>query len=109
MSQRGPTLRTIVYIDGFNLYYGCLKDTPYRWLDVGALCSHMLRGDAKVVAIKYFTARVKPRPGNPGQAQRQQVYLRALATVPNLSIHYGHFITRPTTARLVKDRKGKPA
>lgn len=26
-------LRTRVYIDGFNLYYGCLKGSPYKWLD----------------------------------------------------------------------------
>ena len=31
-----------VYIDGFNLYYGAVKDSPYRWLDLGALCAHML-------------------------------------------------------------------
>ena len=24
---------TNVYVDGFNLYYGCLKSTPYKWLD----------------------------------------------------------------------------
>ena len=23
----------IVYVDGFNLYYGSLKRTPYKWLD----------------------------------------------------------------------------
>ena len=27
-------LRTRVYIDGYNLDYGCLKDTPYKWLDL---------------------------------------------------------------------------
>jgi hypothetical protein len=107
-------MRTIVYVDGFNLYYGCLKDSAERWLDVGALCDRMLRDDADIVGIKYFTARVRARPGDPAepqrqQAQRQQVYFRALATVPKLTIHYGHFITRTTTARLVKDRKGKPA
>ena len=26
--------RTRIYIDGFNLYYGMLKDTPYKWLDL---------------------------------------------------------------------------
>lgn len=26
-------LRTGVYIDGYNLYYGCLKGSPYKWLD----------------------------------------------------------------------------
>jgi NYN domain-containing protein len=101
--------RSIVYVDGFNLYYGCLKDTAERWLDLGALCQRLLRDDAEIVGIKYFAARVKPRPGNPEQAQRQQTYFRALATVPNLTIHYGHFITRTATRRRVKDRRGKPA
>jgi hypothetical protein len=102
-------LRTIVYVDGFNLYYGCLKDTPERWLDVGALCKRMLSADAEIVGIKYFTARVKVRPGNPHAGQRQQTYFRALATVPNLTIHYGHFITRTATRRCVSDdRKGRP-
>lgn len=101
--------RTIVYVDGFNFYYGCLKDTAERWLDVGALCERLLRDDAEIVGIKYFTARVKPRPGNPEQAQRQQAYLRALATVPNLTLHYGAFMTRTATRRCVRDRKGKPA
>ena len=27
-------LKTNVYIDAFNLYYGCLHKTPYRWLDL---------------------------------------------------------------------------
>jgi len=109
MANSDTRLRTVVYVDGFNLYYGCLKDSPYRWLDIGTLCNHALRSDTKVEAIKYFTARVKSRPGNPGQAQRQQVYLRALETVPNLTIHYGHFITRTAMRRLVKDRNGKSA
>jgi hypothetical protein len=30
-------LLTNVYIDGFNLYYGCLKGTPHKWLDLDAL------------------------------------------------------------------------
>ena len=102
-------LRTIVYVDGFNLYYGCLKDSPQRWLDLQTLCRNMLRGDAKIVAIKYFTARVKPRSGNPNQAQRQQIYMRALKTLPVLTIHYGHFITRTATRRLVHEPKGRPA
>ena len=28
---------TNVYIDGFNLYYRALKDTPFRWLDLRKL------------------------------------------------------------------------
>lgn len=54
---------TNVYIDGFNLYYGCLKRSPYKWLDLGSLCSQLLpQNDIK--RIRYFTARVKARPDN---------------------------------------------
>lgn len=101
-------MRTIVYVDGFNLYYGCLKGTPHRWLDLRVLCSRLLRDDSEVVAIKYFTAKVTPRAGNPHQAQRQQAYIRALETIPNLSVHYGHFITRPAMRRLVSPPRQGP-
>ena len=82
----------IVYVDGFNLYYGSLKRTPYKWLDLGRLCAGMLPND-RVIAIKYYTARISARPGNPGAPNDQQIYLRALRTIPNLSITYGHFLT----------------
>lgn len=101
--------RTIVYVDGFNLYYGALKDGPSRWLNVTELCRRLLRPTHQIVAVRYFTARVQPRPGNPKQAQRQQVYLRALATTPGLSIHYGHFLTRKVNRRLTRPpRRGSP-
>lgn len=45
--------------------------------------------------IKYFTALVKGRPHDPKQSIRQLVYLRALKTIPNLSIIYGDFLTHP--------------
>jgi hypothetical protein len=100
--------RAIVYIDGFNLYYGALKGTPYRWLDLSAFCKCMVPRD-DVIEIKYFTALVVPRPGKPQTAQRQQVYLRALQTIPNLTVHLGHFITTPTSRPLVTPpKRGSP-
>lgn len=81
-----------VYIDGFNLYYGAVKDTPFRWLDLAALCRRMLPND-NIQHIKYFTAQVSARPHDPNQPARQQVYLRALKTLPNFSIYFGHFLT----------------
>ena len=81
-----------VYIDGFNLYYGATKDTPYKWLNLHQLCINMLPND-NLTAIKYFTARVNARPHDPQQPVRQQIYLRALRTLPNFSIIYGHFLT----------------
>jgi uncharacterized LabA/DUF88 family protein len=89
----GIRMRTMVYVDAFNLYYGAVKDTPYKWLDINALAISLLRAENTITGIKYFTARVQPRPGDPSQPTRQQVYLRALRTIPNLQIIYGHYLS----------------
>lgn len=81
-----------VYIDGFNLYYGALKRTPYKWLDLGKLVSTLLPNDT-IQEIHYFTARVSARPYNSTSAHDQSLYLRALKTIPNVRIVYGHFLT----------------
>ena len=88
-----------VYVDGFNLYYGSLKDTPYRWLDIAKLCGIFLPSH-NINKIRYFTAPLLFRDDNPGQRQRQEIYLRALRTIPNLSIHYGYFLTSYVSMRL---------
>jgi hypothetical protein len=41
---------------------------------------------------------ISARPGNPGAPNDQQIYLRALRTIPNLSITYGHFLTHSVPA-----------
>ena len=98
-------MSTNVYIDAFNLYYGCLKGTPYRWLDLDLLCRLLLPSYA-VNRIRYFTAIVESRPGDPGQQQRQQAYLRALLTIPNQSIHFGSFLTNAVRLPLVEPQPG---
>lgn len=35
-------LKTFVYVDGFNLYYGCLKGSAYKWLNIPELCDKIL-------------------------------------------------------------------
>jgi len=79
-------MATNVYVDASISYYGSLKGTPYRRLDLGAFCAHLLPKD-RINRIRYFTATVSARPDNPDAPQRQQVYLRALETIPGLSIH----------------------
>jgi len=94
-------MRTYVYIDGFNLYYGAVKGTPYKWLDLKAACSQLLQPHHQILAIKYFTAQVHGQ-FDANQPLRQQTYIRALeAYIPEFSVYYGHFLTNPTTARLV--------
>ncbi len=85
-------MKTNVYIDGFNLYYGCIKGTPYHWLNPAEMCRLLLPKDT-IHKIKYFTAIVSPRPNDPDQPQRQKTFLRALETIPNLEIIYGTFLS----------------
>jgi hypothetical protein len=96
---------TNVYMDGFNLYYGCLRGSPYKWLDLGALCARLLPG-SQIHRIRYFTARIKARPSDPDAPNRQEAYLAALGSIPALSIHYGHFLASRTTMLLVSPPAG---
>ena len=88
-----------IYVDGFNFYYGCLKDTPYRWLDLAKFCA-LIFPSYRINKIRYFTAPLLPRTDNPEQPERQQTYLRALRTIPNLSIHFGYFLISNVSMRL---------
>lgn len=83
-------LRTTLYVDGFNLYYGAAKYTRLKWVNVVALAEAVLPG-LQVTQTRYFTALVKSRPSDPQQRQRQETYLRALETLSNLTVHLGHF------------------
>ncbi len=85
-------LRTHVYIDGFNLYYGAVRGTPYKWLDASELC-RLLLPQHNILKIRYFTAKIKSRPHDPDAPTRQQIYLRALNTIPHLTVHLGQFLT----------------
>jgi hypothetical protein len=44
---------------------------------------------------------VSARPNDPNQPVRQQLYLRALATLPKVSVHFGHFLSHEITMPLV--------
>lgn len=100
--------RTTIYVDGFNLYYRCLKGTSYKWLDIVALCRRVLKEVNEVTAVRYYTARVNARPDDPGQPIRQDTYLRALRTLPEVSIHLGHYLTKPVRLPLANPVSGQP-
>lgn len=96
--------RTIVYIDGFNLYYRRLKGTPYRWLNIERMCSILLPHN-QIEHIKYYTARIT----DPSKFSRQDVYLRALATLPHVSITYGRYLSHSVPRRLSNPPATGPA
>jgi hypothetical protein len=83
-------MRTYIYIDGFNFYYGAVKGTPYKWLDFKALFQYLLNPNNKILSIKYFTALASGKIDTK-QSIRQKIYLRAIQKhVPELFIYYGH-------------------
>ncbi len=85
-------------MDGFNVYYA-IRHTPYRWLDISRL-ARITVPNAEMRGIRYFTARIEARD-DPDQPQRQEIYLRALRTIPELSIHFGQFRSNQVRMALV--------
>ena len=105
MAAMSP-LRIFFYIDALNLYYGALRNTPHRWLDIDAFCSNIIQGyvhinpeysaecnvsitDSKtnltaafagcqVVGIKVFTARVNQSHWDKDAPKRQKCYWDAI-------------------------------
>ena len=100
-------MATNIYVDGFNLYFGCLRGTPYRWLDLAKLCSLILP-QHQIKNIRYFTALADSRYDDLQRHQRHLTYLRALRTIPDLSIHYGFFLRRNVIMRLANPALGGP-
>lgn len=101
-------MRTGVYIDGFNLYYGakawCGAGTPgWRWLDVRKLVASKLPAlwpNASIGHLVYCTARVSG-VDDPTSPQDQDRYLRALELSGAVDkIEYGKFIAQVKTSPL---------
>ena len=101
-------MTTNVYIDGFNLYYRALKDTPYRWLDLRKLAETVFPQD-DIHRVCYFKAQLDARPGNPNQPRRQLVYLRALATLPGFDSYFGVFRSGVKRRPLAEPAPGLPS
>lgn len=104
--SQAPLIRTIVYVDSFNLYYGALKRSTHKWLDLEKLCQLVLPRN-EIRAIKYFTAKMESTTHKPSRATNQQLYLRALGTLPSVEIHFGRFLTTTTRAALT-DPNARP-
>ena len=98
---------TCVYVDGFNLYYRALRDTPFRWLNLYQLAQSLFPSDS-IASDCYSTARLQSRSDGPAQAQRQLKCLRALDTLPALHIHYGTFRSRVIRRPLAQPVPGLP-
>jgi hypothetical protein len=90
--------RVIAYIDGFNLYFGLRSKgwKRYYWLNIQALIQNLLKPGQKLLCTKYFTSRIKEPPD---KVKRQNTFLEALGTLPDLAIFYGKYQLNPRICR----------
>ncbi len=81
--------RVIVYIDGFNLYFG-MREAGFdycRWLNLKVLVQNLLHSNQTLVDIYYFTSRVS---NSPDKQKRQSIYIDALQSV-GIKVVYGNY------------------
>ncbi|MFA0486214.1 NYN domain-containing protein [Vibrio sp. 10N.222.55.B11] len=81
-------MNTRVYIDGYNLYYGCLKKSPYKWLDLKALFESQIlpsvyheNSTPQLLnqGIKFFTAKIVEKAAlDTNSTKDQETYHNAL-------------------------------
>jgi uncharacterized LabA/DUF88 family protein len=106
-------VRTIVYVDGYNLYYGLLRRSSHKWLDLFSLFQdHVLDQNAEVMEVRYYTAPVLGKLcDDPGSVQRQRAYLQALRKMPprKVSIIEGKLESSMPYLRLVNPDPTGPA
>lgn len=73
-------MKTVVFVDGYNLYYGLLRNSRFKWLDLYKLFQqHVLMPDTDLLEVRYYTSPVLGRMcDSPESPQRQRRYLQAL-------------------------------
>ncbi len=86
-------MKTNVYVDGFNLFYGALKGSPHKWLDLRRLAETLFPND-EIKDVYYFTARLRTTSVDGGRRQRQDIYLRAVGSLPGVKVIHGTFRQR---------------
>ena len=84
-------IKTIVYIDGFNLFYGLLQHKPNRWLNLVNFAQALVGPEHNVTAVKYFTSKTKSYPANPQSELNQHYYWQALSTLPRVRLIEGFY------------------
>jgi uncharacterized LabA/DUF88 family protein len=90
--------KVIVYIDGFNLYFGMNEKfgKQYLWLDLECLAKSFLLPGEPLIKVKYFTALIS---NNPAKEQRQQTFIQALQAATSCEFYYGRYQSNTTTCR----------
>ncbi|MFJ5299806.1 antitoxin Xre/MbcA/ParS toxin-binding domain-containing protein [Pseudomonas sp. NPDC088368] len=112
-------MRTRIYVDGYNFYYGCLKGTPWKWLDLVKLFEEQIlpsvfAGDASQRhqrsilttehCVKFFTAKIVERVARSSDSVSSQArYHTALRKVhaERVQIVEGYYAVNEMRVKLV--------
>jgi len=91
--------RIIIYIDGFNFYYGLKQGwKKYYWLDIYRLFHQFEKKDQEIVCIKYFTAR----PLDQYKRSRQKKLFDVNSDNSCFELIYGKYTKKKTTCYTCK-------
>lgn len=106
-------MRTAFFVDGYNMFYGLLAGTQFKWLDLRALLSHILHVEqpqSELASISFFTSGVKPSLASRGQQSKeaQDAYLRALIA-SGVEVFYGRHSLEPGRAPRFVNRSTPPS
>jgi len=85
--------RVIVYVDGFNFYYGLKQDSKWKrfyWLDIVGLFEMFMKPDQELLAVKYFSAR----PDEPGKNARQYAFFQANKENAKFQLILGKYLSK---------------
>src|SRR4051794_658747 len=95
-----PNSRVIVYIDGFNFYYG-LKSANWRkyyWLDIVPFFQKFLKSHQELIQVNYFSAI----PHNSEKQKRQDLFFSANKLNSKFKLHLGKFLAKEIECRSCK-------
>lgn len=109
-------MKTRIYVDGYNLYYGCLKNTPFKWLDLVKLFESSILPNSlpkgyglPYVDVRYFTAPISGRAAMDNNSVKDQANyhraLKALYQAEKLDIINGYFAVSDTFAYKIDDKQ----
>jgi len=89
--------KAIVYIDGFNFYYGLRTKgwRKYYWLDMVKFAEKLLRPHQELVEVCYFSAKQISQE----KSKRQDVFFQANKTNPKFTLHLGKYLTKNITCK----------
>ena len=96
--------KVIIYVDGFNFYYGLRNGLrkgwrAFYWLNIVKFFEFFIRDNQELVAIKYFSASST----NDEQRERQSAFFQANKENPKFKLILGKYLKKTITCHTCKN------